>query len=89
MKIQDISAISLSIVEREATENKRAWSALDFVIVGESSSRRVFIDREKESDLLNAVRTTCSEWGTRFTFDGDVAPNGTVKIAAVHPTQAK
>lgn len=89
MVITGVSAISLGVAEREATENKRAWSALDFVIVGESSSRRVFIDREKESDLLNSARTICAEWGTRFIFDGEVFYNGTVKIAAVHVAQAK
>lgn len=49
MKIQLVDAMSLGITEREATENKRAWSALDFIVVGESASRRVFIDREKRS----------------------------------------
>lgn len=84
MTVTNVAALSLGVVEREATETKRAWSALDFVVVGESSSRRTFIDRQKEAALLNEVRTICSEWGSSFLFDGEVSANGAVKITAVY-----
>lgn len=87
MIVKEVDAISLGVVEREATEQKKGWSAVDFVVVGESSSRRCFIDRDN-SALLAAVRTVCAQWGTRFAFDGDVYANGNVRISAVYPGSA-
>lgn len=87
MTVLNVSALSLGVVEREATETKKAWSALDFVVVGESSSRRAFIDRQQDAALLNEVRTLCSEWGSSFLFDGEVSATGTVKVTAVHASK--
>lgn len=84
MVISNIQAVSLGVVEREATENKRAWTALDFVILNENSSRRVFIDR-KDAELLSAVRSMCSTWGESFQLSGEVDASGRVSISSVAP----
>lgn len=85
MDVKAVNAMSLGVAEREATESKKAWSAVDYVIEGENASRRYFINRDDQAALLTAVRTLCPKWGAFFLFDGEIAANGAVKICAIYP----
>lgn len=84
MKATKIEAIFLNLAEREAQEGKRAWTALDYIIVGEISSRRTFIDRT-DSGLLAAARGMGLQWGEKFFFDGEVGQRGEVNFTALYP----
>lgn len=86
MKIQNTTALFLGLTEREASEGKKAWSALDYLVIGETASRRTFIDREN-SALLAAARTVCSKWGQSFRFDGEISQRGDISFTALYPEE--
>lgn len=84
MKARKIEAMYLNLAEREAQEGKRAWTALDYIIVGEISSRRTFIDRT-DSGLLAAARGMGLQWGEKFCFDAEIGQRGEVTFTALYP----
>lgn len=83
MKVSNVRAMSLGLEERSGRKKdgtEYAFCRFNFVVEGESESRRIYVE---DYGLKRAMREV-SEWGSNFTFDGDVDGTGKVTIIAIN-----
>lgn len=84
MVVQNAKAIFLGLTEREASGEKKAWTALDYVVVGENASRRTFIDRTDPKLLAAARQIAVRNWGDAFLFDGNIDSRGGISFTSLY-----
>ena len=85
MEVKNQKAVFLGLTEREASGDKRAWKALDFVVFNENQSRRIYLDLNNSS-LLYAIRQACVNWGDVFEFSGDISQGDRLTLSDVSAT---
>lgn len=84
MKVENIEAISLGVVDRDGKKRdgtEYSYFRLGYVVKGENESRQMYV--ESTDYTRKRMCKEVSTWGTPFVFSGEIDAKGNIVIEEI------